>query len=109
MAQKNLYMSWEESVSHAYERYGLVLENFRAGRYDEHRRMTDEFFHAAAEALDGMIRRDRRRENLRAELNTRRSSDRKPRTSGERPEGGPGKTADCPEDGPRTPGERFKG
>ena len=55
-AQRDIYISWQDSVANAYERYGTVIENYRS--YPAaHNTLTDGFFHAAAESLDGMIRR----------------------------------------------------
>ncbi len=71
-AQRDLYMSWEESVSRAYERYGIVLDNYRAGKYSEHKSLTDEFFHATAESLDVLIRGYKMRDSLREEFRSSR-------------------------------------
>ena len=31
-----LYISWEDAVAHAYERYGAVIDNYRSGVYGKH-------------------------------------------------------------------------
>lgn len=54
-AQRDIYLSWSDSVARAYDRYGVVIENYKAHPV-EHNKLTDEFFHAAAESLDGLIR-----------------------------------------------------
>ena len=47
-AQKEIYISWESAVKHACERYEIVLENYRAGRYPAHEAPTDELLRGAA-------------------------------------------------------------
>ena len=51
-AQTMLYLSWEDAVKNAYERYGLVMENYAAGVYPSHTRLSDGLFHATAQAMD---------------------------------------------------------
>ena len=41
-ARRELYLSWEDSIKAAYERYGVVIENYRAGRYPKHGSYRDE-------------------------------------------------------------------
>ena len=43
-AQRDVYISWDSAVKGAVERYGVVIENFRAGRYPRHERPQDEMF-----------------------------------------------------------------
>ncbi|MCR5332345.1 MAG: glycosyltransferase [Lachnospiraceae bacterium] len=64
-AQHDIYISWEESVKHAYERYGIILDDYRAGRYPKHNRMTDEFFHAVAKSLDAVIQTEKTAQKMR--------------------------------------------
>ncbi len=56
-AQREIYISWDSAVKNAYERYGVVIENYRLGRYPKHEGLTDEFFHGMAELMDVMNRR----------------------------------------------------
>ena len=56
-AQRELYISWDSAVQNACERYGAVIENYRAGRYPKHEGFTDDFFHGAAELMDVLNRR----------------------------------------------------
>ena len=44
-------------MQNACERYGAVIENYRAGRYPKHEGFTDDFFHGAAELMDVLNRR----------------------------------------------------
>ena len=55
-AQRELYLSWEDAVAKAYERYGVVVENYRAGRYPSHEKLSDEFFHGMALTMDALNR-----------------------------------------------------
>jgi len=71
-AQDHLYMSWETSVKNAYERYGVVIENYRQGLYPKHRSLTDEFFRQTAKALE--LRAEVL--SLRTELGNRREEQR---------------------------------
>ena len=50
-AQNEIYISWKDAVSRAEKRYELVLENFKAGKYQAHNRQSDEAFHAIASYL----------------------------------------------------------
>ena len=51
-AQRELYISWEEAVKGAYERYGVVIDKYRAGEYPAVRRDDNDLYHAAAEVMD---------------------------------------------------------
>ena len=51
-AQREIYLSWDDAVSRAYDRYHVVIENFRAGRYPTHERPSDDFFKNMAKLLD---------------------------------------------------------
>ncbi len=51
-AQRELYISWEDSVATAYERYGTVIDNYKCGLYPVHDRLSDELFHGMAQTMD---------------------------------------------------------
>ena len=51
-AQENLYLSWQDAVTNAERRYGIVLENYRAGVYKEHEKPNDAFFKGIAGVID---------------------------------------------------------
>ena len=55
-AQQQIYISWDEAVRRAYERYPVVIENYRMGRYPEHDRLADGLLHGFAAALVGLDR-----------------------------------------------------
>jgi hypothetical protein len=35
-AGDELYISWEDAVAHAYDRYGAVIDNYKSGVYGKH-------------------------------------------------------------------------
>lgn len=41
-AQRELYLSWEDAVAHANERYGFVIDKYQRGGYPTHDRPTDD-------------------------------------------------------------------
>ena len=51
-AQRELYLSWEDSVARAWERYGIVTEKYRSGEYDGRARDEKEIYHALGEVID---------------------------------------------------------
>ena len=51
-AQRELYISWEESVARAFERYGIVMEKYRCGEYNGRERDEGEIYHALGEVID---------------------------------------------------------
>ncbi len=55
-AQQQIYLSWDEAVRRAYERYPVVIENYRMRRYPEHDRLADGLLHGFAAALVGLDR-----------------------------------------------------
>ena len=65
-AQRDIYISWEDAIGHAWERYAVVIDNYRAGKYPEHEGMSDEFFHNIAKAMDAY---NRSREKQQARVN----------------------------------------
>ena len=56
-AQREIYVSWEEAVSRAYERYFAVIDNFRRGMYPERDKFSDEFFRGVANVMDIGVRK----------------------------------------------------
>ena len=67
-AQRELYISWEDAVKRAYQRYDVVIENYRSGRCPQHDRLSDEFFHGIAKSMDVYNQRRDRQRQLRSEL-----------------------------------------
>lgn len=75
-AMNELYISWEDSVKAAYERYGVVIDNYNAGRCPSHEKLTDQFFGRSADAISEIITI----QNLRNELLMKAGLDLKAQT-----------------------------
>ena len=69
-AQREIYVSWEEAVRRAYERYGVVIENYHRGLYPRHDRPTDTLVHGLASAMDALSRGREVRRHAAAELHS---------------------------------------
>ena len=55
-ALEEIYVSWEESVRRAVERYGVVMENYRRGLSDRHFDWTDEIFGLMSDLCRGVAK-----------------------------------------------------
>ncbi len=65
-AQREIYISWDTAVKNACERYGVVIENYRAGRYPKPEGLSEDFIHRIAESMDAYnASRDRQRARFR--------------------------------------------
>lgn len=53
-AENELYISWETAVAHAYERYEIVIDNYRSGKYPKHRKPLDSFFKSQGELMEAL-------------------------------------------------------
>ncbi|MBE7007842.1 MAG: glycosyltransferase [Ruminococcaceae bacterium] len=51
-AERELYLSWEDAVAHAYERYEIVIDNYRSGRYPKHKKPLDGYLKSQGELMD---------------------------------------------------------
>ncbi|MBO5543257.1 MAG: hypothetical protein J5949_01360, partial [Oscillospiraceae bacterium] len=51
-AQRDIYISWETAVHRAYERYGIVIDNYRAGRCPKHETPGDELYRGIGSLMD---------------------------------------------------------
>ncbi len=67
-AMDKIYISWEDSVAAAAERYRMVLKNYRAGKYKKEQSLSDEWFAAEGEFLDEINRRKKLRQRLKKAL-----------------------------------------
>lgn len=67
-ARREIYVSWEEAVNRAYERYGVVIENYHRGLYPKHDRPTDTLVHGLASTMDAIGRGREVRRHAAAEL-----------------------------------------
>ena len=67
-AQRDLYISWETAVRGAVERYGAVIENYRAGLYPRHETPRDELLRGIGELMNLIGTGDERRALIREHL-----------------------------------------
>ncbi|MBQ8789182.1 MAG: hypothetical protein IJZ58_06695, partial [Oscillospiraceae bacterium] len=69
-AMDKIYISWEESIKKAVERYKIVLENYRAGKYERKQTFADEWLSAEGEILDAMCKVKKRGKRIKNEFKT---------------------------------------
>ena len=55
-AGDRLYLSWGDAVKRARERYGVVMENYRMGRYEDHHKPMDGVLNAQGTMMDALAR-----------------------------------------------------
>lgn len=58
-AMNELYVSWESAVARACERYEIVLDNYRRGRYPKRKNLLDEFLKSQGDLMEVLGRIDR--------------------------------------------------
>ena len=63
-AAEELYISWAEAVSRANERYGIVIDNYRSGKYVKRGRMTDDVFFMSGVLMEFLGQIDELRKNV---------------------------------------------
>lgn len=70
-AEQQLYISWEAAVRRAWERYEIVIDNYRSGRYKKHNKPFDAFLKSQGELMEVLSEanrvRDEAMEKLRGE------------------------------------------
>ena len=69
-AERDLYLSWDSSVSAAADRYQAVIEKYKRGLYPRHERFSDEMCHAAAKTMEDLYRGRERQQNAYSEMKT---------------------------------------
>lgn len=67
-AAEKIYISWEDSVQRAAERYKTVLENYREGKYKREQTFADEWFEAEGELLDYITEAKSRGKRMKSEV-----------------------------------------
>jgi len=55
-ANREIYLSWDDAVARAVERYAIVADNYKAGRYPDPDVPLDEFFDMTGDLLTGLQR-----------------------------------------------------
>lgn len=63
-ASSDLYISWDDSVKKALERYEIVKDNYCSGRYARHKKLTDDIFAVSGEILQLFAGADERKRNI---------------------------------------------
>lgn len=63
-AQNELYLSWEDAVAKAYERYECVIEDYRRGKYPKHKKALDGFYKSQGGLMDTLSAFEAHREAL---------------------------------------------
>lgn len=69
-AMEELYLSWEDSVARAAERYEVVLEKAKSGELERQRRLSDGLIHATCGVMEGVEALREFREDPKGELRT---------------------------------------
>ena len=64
-AQDQLYLSWEDAVKTAYDRYHVVYDRYMGGGYVKRTSITDQFFTASAGAIRNLLDIEEKRNELR--------------------------------------------
>ena len=77
LSQEQIYISWEEAVGRAWERYQVVADRFNSGLYPAHESFSDELFHRMATALASYNRAHARQKELLSELKDGRDTVKK--------------------------------
>ena len=67
-AQRDIYISWDTAVKSAVERYGIVIENYRAGAYPRHEKPRDELLRGIGDLMNVIGTGEERRQELRSYL-----------------------------------------
>lgn len=63
-AMDEIYVSWEDSIGKAYERYAIVIENYARGEHREQHVKYDEVFVSIAELYEGFQKTRARQSNI---------------------------------------------
>lgn len=75
-AQKELYVSWEDAVKAAQERYQVVIDRYHSGAYAPDRRHLEPVFKANGELMEGFVKFEDQRIALRSRISDRLAESR---------------------------------
>ena len=75
-AQKELYVSWEDAVKAAMERYQVVIDRYNSGTYAPDRRRMEAVFKANGELMEGLAKLEDQREALHSRVADRLAESR---------------------------------
>ena len=70
-ATEKIYLSWEDSIKRAVERYSIVLDNYHSGRCPALSDSHEELFHVTGELLAGLNQSRQFRESIQHDLFSR--------------------------------------
>lgn len=63
-AARDLYISWDDAVQKAIDRYQLVMDRYRSGVYPKHKKLTDDLFVVSGELIDIFAAAEEHRKTL---------------------------------------------
>lgn len=67
-AQEELYLSWEDAVATAQERYQIVIDRYRSGAYAPYCKHMEPVFKANGELMEGLAKLEDSRQALRSRI-----------------------------------------
>ena len=76
-AMSQLYLSWEDAVSHANERYQVVIDRYRSGAYRRRKQPIDDLFAQSGELMEVLSALEQREQQFRQEAQRRLKGQRK--------------------------------
>ena len=66
-AMSRLYLSWEDAVAHANERYQVVIDRYRSGAYRRRKQPIDDLFAKSGELMEVLANLEQREQQFRQE------------------------------------------
>ncbi len=76
-AMSRLYLSWEDAVAHANERYQVVIDRYRSGAYRRRKQPIDDLFAQSGELMEVLSALEQREQQFRQEAQRRLKGQRK--------------------------------
>lgn len=70
-ASREIYLSWEDAVKNAMERYEIVIDRYRCGGYPHHRKPMEEVLKMNGELMEDLAHLQLHRETIRQTIHTR--------------------------------------
>ncbi len=68
VAGDEIYISWEDAVAHAYDRYEVIIDNYKSGRYGTRLPSDYSFFRAQGELMQNLGYMEASRRDVRDEI-----------------------------------------
>ena len=76
-AMSHLYLSWEDAVSNANERYQIIIDRYHSGAYRPHKQPIDDLFAQSGELMEVLSNLEQREQQFRREAQRRLKGQRK--------------------------------